>query len=136
MRTGIGIGIRTAAAAGAETEAEAEPEYDETTELSALAEAPGAEVWDGAHDVWHSSQRHLGRMLVSLTVLAAVLTLALIFVMQNAQNVQIAYFEGRLRLPLGVAVLGGIVLGIMLVVIPGAARMAQLRISGRRRRVD
>jgi uncharacterized integral membrane protein len=130
MRTGIGIGIRTGTAAAAE----ADTEYGETTELSAVAEAPGAEAWDGAEDVRHSPHRHLGRMLVSLTVLAAVLTLALIFVMQNAQNVQIAYFEGRLRLPLGVAVLLGIVLGIMLVVIPGAARMAQLRISGRRRR--
>jgi uncharacterized integral membrane protein len=132
MRTGIGIGIRTGAAVEAEPAADAE--YDETTELSAVAEATGAGVWDGAEHVWHGSNRHLGRMLGSLTVLAAVLTLALIFVMQNAQNVQIAYFQGRLRLPLGVAVLLGIVLGIMLVVIPGAARMAQLRISGRRRR--
>jgi|SRR5579875_506332 len=129
---------------------DAEPGFDETAELSAVTRASfgggsrdgdddtdgdSSGDWTGADHVWPNSHRQLSRVLFALGCLAAVLALALVFIVQNAQNVQIAYFDGKLRLPLGVALLLGIVVGIMLVVIPGTARIVHLRLT-RKRRTD
>jgi lipopolysaccharide assembly protein A len=65
---------------------------------------------------------------------AVILVLLLIFILQNSQKVQISYFGAHGQLPLGVALLFAAVLGILLVVIPGTARIVQLRITARRHR--
>jgi uncharacterized integral membrane protein len=65
---------------------------------------------------------------------AVVLVLLLIFILENNRKVQISYFGAHGNLPLGVALLFAAVLGILLVAIPGTARIIQLRILARRNR--
>ena len=68
---------------------------------------------------------------------AVVLLLLLIFILENSQSVSIGYFGAHGHLPLGVTLLLTAVLGVLLVVIPGTARIIQLRITARRhRRLD
>jgi len=65
---------------------------------------------------------------------AVILVLLLIFILQNSRKVQISYLGAHGHLPLGVALLLAAVLGILLVVIPGTARIIQLRTTVRRHR--
>jgi uncharacterized integral membrane protein len=69
---------------------------------------------------------------VALASGAVVLLLLLIFILENGQSVDIAYFGAHGHLPLGVALLLAAVLGILLVLIPGTGRIVQLRRSARR----
>jgi len=64
---------------------------------------------------------------------AAVLLLLLIFILENSQTVDIAYFGAHGHLPLGVALLLAAVAGILLVAIPVAGRIYQLRRMAKRR---
>jgi uncharacterized integral membrane protein len=73
---------------------------------------------------------------VALTGGAVVLLLLLIFILENNQDVDIAYFGVHGHLPLGVALLLASVFGILLVVIPGAGRILQLRHAARRHRAQ
>ena len=66
---------------------------------------------------------------------AVVLVLLLIFILENSRKVQISYLGVHGHLPLGVALLLAAVLGMLLVVIPGTARIIQLRTVARRHRV-
>lgn len=74
----------------------------------------------------------LGGLWIALTSGALVLLLLLIFVLENSQEVGIAYFGAHGHLPLGVALLLAAILGILLVVIPGGGRMLQLRMAAHR----
>ena len=74
----------------------------------------------------------LGGLWIALTSGAVVLLLLLIFILENSQQVGIAYFGAHGHLPLGVALLLAAILGILLVVIPGGGRMLQLRMAARR----
>jgi len=74
----------------------------------------------------------LGGLWIALTSGAVVLLLLLIFILENNQEVGIAYFGAHGHLPLGVALLLAAILGILLVVIPGGGRMLQLRMAARR----
>ena len=65
---------------------------------------------------------------------AVVLLLLLIFILQNSRTVGISYLGARGHLPLGVALLLAAVSGVFLVVLPGTARIIQLRITARRHR--
>jgi lipopolysaccharide assembly protein A len=79
----------------------------------------------------------LGGAWVAVALFAVVLLLLLVFILENSQQVNIGYFGAHGHLPLGVALLLAAVLGILLVVIPGAGRMMQLRrIARRHRRAD
>jgi uncharacterized integral membrane protein len=69
-----------------------------------------------------------------VVLFAVVLLLLLVFILENSQQVSIGYFGAHGHLPLGVALLLAAVLGILLVVIPGAGRMIQLRRTARRHR--
>jgi uncharacterized integral membrane protein len=74
----------------------------------------------------------LGGLWIALTSGAVVLLLLLIFILENSEEVGIAYFGAHGHLPLGVALLLAAILGILLVVIPGGGRMLQLRMAARR----
>ena len=74
----------------------------------------------------------LGGLWTALISGAIVLLLLLIFILENSQQVGIAYFGAHGHLPLGVALLLAAILGILLVVIPGVGRMVQLRMAARR----
>jgi lipopolysaccharide assembly protein A len=63
-----------------------------------------------------------------------VLLLLLIFILQNSRAVDVSYFGAHGHLPLGIALLLSAVCGVILVVLPGTARIIQLRITARRHR--
>ena len=78
-----------------------------------------------------------GGVWVASVLFALMLALLLIFILENGQRASISYFGAHAHVPLGVALLFAAVLGILMVVIPGTARIVQLRIAARRhRRVD
>ena len=79
----------------------------------------------------------MGTVWFGAASFAVVLALLLIFILQNSRTVQISYLGAHGHLPLGVALLLAAILGILLVVIPGTARIIQLRITaGRHRTID
>ena len=78
-----------------------------------------------------------GGVWVAMACFAVVLLLLLIFILQNGRTVGISYLGAHGHLPLGVALLLAAVFGVILVVLPGTARIIQLRIAARHhRRVD
>ena len=66
--------------------------------------------------------------------LFAIILLLLVFVLQNGKSVSVSFFGASGHLPLGVALLLAAVLGVLLVVVPGTARIVQLRVTARRHR--
>jgi uncharacterized integral membrane protein len=71
---------------------------------------------------------------VASILFAVVLLLLLIFVLQNGQSATISYLGAHGNVPQGVALLLAAVFGILLVALPGTARIIQLRIRDRRHR--
>jgi uncharacterized integral membrane protein len=87
----------------------------------------------GSKDPASSRRRtRLSGVWVTLGGGAIVLLFLLIFILENGQEVEIAYFGAHGNLPLGVALLLAAVFGVLLVLIPGAGRMLQLRKAARR----
>ena len=76
----------------------------------------------------------MGGVWLASASFAVVLLLLLIFILENGKTVDVAYFGAHGHLPLGVALLLAAVLGILMVVIPGTARIVQLRLTARRHR--
>lgn len=76
----------------------------------------------------------IGGLWVGLAVAAVVLVLLLVFILENGQSAGIGYFGAHGHLPLGVALLLAAVAGALLVLIPGTARIIQLRLAARRHR--
>ncbi len=76
----------------------------------------------------------MGGWWVASALFAVVLLLLLIFILENSQRVNISFFGAHGHLALGVALLLAAVLGVLLVVIPGTARIVQLRMVARRHR--
>jgi uncharacterized integral membrane protein len=74
-----------------------------------------------------------GGLWVAGVVFALVLLLLLIFVLQNGRRAEVSFFGAHGHLPMGVALLLAAVFGILLVALPGTARIVQLRILGHRR---
>ena len=75
----------------------------------------------------------MGGIWVALVVAAVVFLFLLIFVLQNGQRVQVSFLGASGTLPMGVALLLAATIGVLLVALPGTARIIQLRMSGRRR---
>jgi uncharacterized integral membrane protein len=75
-----------------------------------------------------------GAAWVAAAMFAVILLLLLIFILENGHTVAISFFGASGHLPLGVALLLAAVLGVLLVAIPGTARIIQLRITARRHR--
>jgi lipopolysaccharide assembly protein A len=83
----------------------------------------------------HKIQRtRISGTWVALFLFAVVLLLLLIFILQNGRTVDVSYFGAHGHLPLGVALLLAAVCGILLVALPGSARIIQLRATARRHR--
>ncbi|MCO1581957.1 LapA family protein [Crossiella sp. SN42] len=77
-------------------------------------------------------RNRLGGLWTVFVVAAVVLLLLLVFILENGQDVQISYFGITGTLPLGVALLLAAILGVLLVAVPGYARIIQLRRSAKR----
>jgi len=75
----------------------------------------------------------MGGTWVALVVAAFVFLLLLIFILQNGQRAQVSFLGAHGHLPMGVALLLAAVFGVLLVALPGTARIIQLRMLGRRR---
>jgi uncharacterized integral membrane protein len=75
----------------------------------------------------------VGSVWVALVLFAIVLLVLLVFILQNGGQADIAFFGAHWHLPLGVALLLAAVFGNLLVLIPGTARILQLRAAARRR---
>ncbi|WP_409074325.1 lipopolysaccharide assembly protein LapA domain-containing protein [Micromonospora chalcea] len=69
-------------------------------------------------------------MWVAAVMFAFVLLLLLIFVLQNGQRVEVSFLGAHGTLPMGVALLLAAVFGVLLVALPGTARIVQLRMLG------
>ena len=65
-----------------------------------------------------------------VVLLAAIL----VFILQNGQRVRVRFLTANGTLPLGVALLFAALLGALLVLVAGAARVLQLRVVSRRHR--
>ena len=99
------------------------------------AREPGSGTPGPVHHVVRRTR--IGGTWVAAALFAVVLLLLLIFILENSQSMSTGYFGTHGHLPLGVALLLAAVLGVLLVVIPGTARIIQLRITARRhRRLD
>ncbi len=75
----------------------------------------------------------VGGVWVAAVVFAVVLLLLLIFVLQNGQRAEVSFLGAHGTLPMGVALLLAAVCGVLLVALPGTARIVQLRMLSRRR---
>jgi len=69
-------------------------------------------------------------MLLTATL---VLLLLLVFILQNQQRADVCFLGAHGHLPIGVALLLAAVFGVLLVALPGTARIVQLRMASRRR---
>jgi uncharacterized integral membrane protein len=76
----------------------------------------------------------IGGVWVGFGLAAVVLLLLLVFILENEQSASIGYFGAHGHLPLGVALLLAALAGALLVLIPGSARIMQLRKTARRHR--
>jgi putative membrane protein len=76
----------------------------------------------------------IGGVWVASALFALILLLLLIFILENSSKVSISFFGAHGHLPLGVALLLAAVLGVLLVAVPGSARILQLRRTARRHR--
>jgi uncharacterized integral membrane protein len=76
----------------------------------------------------------VGGVWVGIALAAVVLLLLLVFILENEQSANIGYFGQHGHLPLGVALLLAALAGVLLVLIPGSARILQLRKTARRHR--
>jgi uncharacterized integral membrane protein len=81
-----------------------------------------------------SRRGRLRALWIALASSALVLVLLLIFILENGQRVDVAYFGAHGHLPLGVALLFAAVFGNLVVLIPWAGRAMRLRAAGRRGR--
>jgi uncharacterized integral membrane protein len=105
------------------------------TPAAEAAAAPNASQAGQAAPGQHVVVRtRMGGIWIAAVSFAVVLLLLLIFILENGNKVEISYFGTHGHLPLGVALLLAAVLGVLLVVIPGTARIIQLRLVARRHR--
>jgi uncharacterized integral membrane protein len=72
-----------------------------------------------------------GGVCVASVLFALVLALLLIFILETGQRASISYLGAHGHVPLGVALLFAAVRGILTVVVPGTARIVQLKITAR-----
>ena len=83
------------------------------------------------HQVRHT---RISALWFAVVFFALVLLFLLIFILQNGRGVDISYLGAHGHLPLGVALLLAAVCGVLLAILAGAARMAQLHSTARKHR--
>lgn len=79
------------------------------------------------------ARSRMGGLWVAAVAFALVLLLLMIFVLQNGQSAEVSFLGAHGSLPMGVALLLAAIVGMLLVALPGTARIMQLRILGRHR---
>ena len=98
---------------------------------------PTAASPGGKPDRWATRTKvprsRMGGAWVVLLLAAFVLLLLLIFILQNGQRAEVSFLSLHGHLPMGVALLLAAIFGVLLVALPGTARIVQLRMLSRRR---
>jgi uncharacterized integral membrane protein len=80
-------------------------------------------------------QTRLSGAWTAIVIGLVALVVILVFILQNQQSVEVTFLFFKGRLPLAVALLFALILGAVIVVAFGAARILQLRmVAGRARR--
>lgn len=79
-----------------------------------------------------AKRSRLGGIWIMLILGAVILTLLLVFILMNSQHVPVHLYGANISAPLGVALLLAAILGVLLVVVPGAGRIYQLRRATKR----
>src|SRR5580658_6018698 len=100
---------------------------------------PGPQPGPQHPELPHHTIKHtrISGLWFAVAVFAVVLLFLLIFVLQNERTVDVSYLGAHGHLPLGVALLLSAVCGVLLTILAGAARMAQLHsVARRHRRAD
>jgi uncharacterized integral membrane protein len=83
----------------------------------------------------HTIEATRTSMVWTMVGIGVVLLVAiLVFILQNGQRVQVRFLMMNGTLPLGVGLLFAALLGALLVLVAGAARVLQLRVVARRHR--
>ena len=82
----------------------------------------------------HLPRTRAGGLWVAVAVFAVVLLLLLIFILQNGQRSDVYFLGAHGSLPMGVALLLSAIFGVLLVTLPAATRIVQLRLAASRRR--
>ena len=120
---------------GAEGPAAQRPEQD-PADSSLPAEPEVAAPADGeATLAEHTIEPTRTSMVWTMVGIGVVLLVAiLVFILQNGQRVRMRFLMVNGTLPLGVALLFAALLGALLVLVVGAARVLQLRVVARRHR--
>jgi len=120
---------------GAEGPAAQRPEQD-PADSSLPAEPEVAAPADGeATLAEHTIEPTRTSMVWTMVGIGVVLLVAiLVFILQNSQRVRMQFLMVNGTLPLGVALLFAALLGALLVLVAGAARVLQLRVVARRHR--
>ena len=119
---------------GAEGPAAQRPEQDPAD--SSLPAEPEVAPADGeATLAEHTIEPTRTSMVWTMVGIGVVLLVAiLVFILQNGQRVRMRFLMVNGTLPLGVALLFAALLGALLVLVAGAARVLQLRVVARRHR--
>jgi uncharacterized integral membrane protein len=120
---------------GAEGPAAQRPEQD-PADSSLPAEPEVAAPADGEPTLAeHTIEPTRTSMVWTMVGIGVVLLVAiLVFILQNSQRVRMRFLMVDGTLPLGVALLFAALLGALLVLVAGAARVLQLRVVARRHR--
>ncbi len=79
-------------------------------------------------------QTRLSGAWTALVIGILALVLILVFILQNLQSVELSFLVFRGHLPLAVALLFAVILGAIIVLTFGGARITQLRMVARRAR--
>jgi len=120
---------------GAEGPAAQRPEQD-PADSSLPAEPETAAPADAEPTLAeHTIEPTRTSMVWTMVGIGVVLLVAiLVFILQNGQRVRMRFLTVNGTLPLGVALLFAALLGALLVLVAGAARVLQLRVVARRHR--
>jgi lipopolysaccharide assembly protein A len=99
--------------------------------VSPPEEPPGEEPYPG------EQHTRLSRAWTALVIGTLALVMILVFILQNLQSVQLSFLFFQGHLPLAVALLFAVILGAVIVLAFGGARISQLRgVAKRARRQD
>lgn len=112
------------------------PEPSVTEQVPAPEPAPEpqpAQPAQSAHPEHPVRRTRISGLWVAIGCFAIITVFLLVFILQNGQRVDISYLGFHVHMPLGVALLLAAIIGVLLTVLAGTARILQLRAAARRR---
>ena len=92
---------------------------------------PPRDTGDPAERPQAPERTRAGAMWAGMILSALVLVMLLVFIVQSSATVSIYFLAWDVTLPIGVALLLAAVAGVLIVAIPGTARILQLRRNAR-----